>query len=91
MNTEVYIPDYYRVFERVVNGWHLKTGKVFYKKLPIDIDFNDFELLYGISKQQIATELFRVAGGFRWVLSSQLTPQAISLLWAKSSRCKEKT
>lgn len=61
--TEVYMPDYYRVFERVVNGWHLKPSKVFYKKLPLKIDFDDFELLYGISQQQVATQLFRVAGG----------------------------
>ncbi len=61
MGIEVCVPDYYRVFERLVGGWHLKASKFFYKKLSVD--FDDFELLYGISKQQVATELFRINGG----------------------------
>lgn len=61
MSVEVFIPDYYRVFERVVGGWRLKVGKCFYKKLPVDL--NDFELLYGITEPQIAVELFRINGG----------------------------
>jgi hypothetical protein len=61
MSTEVFAPDYYRVFERLVGGWQLKASKFFVKKLPID--FDDFELLYGISKQQVAVELFRINGG----------------------------
>jgi hypothetical protein len=61
MGTEIFAPDYYRVFERVVGGWRLKVGKFFYKKLSVD--FDDFELLYGISKQQVAVELFRINGG----------------------------
>lgn len=36
---------------------------MFYKRLPIAVDFQDFELLYGLSKQQVVTELFRVNGG----------------------------
>ncbi|PHJ59578.1 hypothetical protein VF14_08880 [Nostoc linckia z18] len=63
MDTNVYIPDYYRVIERVAGGWHFKQGKLFHKSLPISIDFNDFELLYSISKQQVAIELFRLEGG----------------------------
>ncbi|WP_234017259.1 hypothetical protein [Nostoc sp. 'Lobaria pulmonaria (5183) cyanobiont'] len=60
MDTNVYHPDYYRVIERVVGGWHFKKGKLFYKHLPISINFDDFELLYGITKQQVAIELFRL-------------------------------
>lgn len=56
-------PDYIRIVERKPGGWLLKTGKMFYKRLPITVDFQDFELLYGISKQQVITELFRINGG----------------------------
>jgi len=56
-------PDYIRVLERKPGGWLLKTGTMFYKRLPIAVDFQDFELLYGISKQQVITELFRLNGG----------------------------
>ncbi|MBW4480736.1 MAG: hypothetical protein KME54_28835 [Tolypothrix brevis GSE-NOS-MK-07-07A] len=63
MDTNIYHPDYYRVIERVPNGWHFKQGKLFHKNLPISIDFNDFELLYGITKQQVALALFRLNNG----------------------------
>ncbi|HAG81728.1 MAG TPA: hypothetical protein DCL61_11305 [Cyanobacteria bacterium UBA12227] len=56
-------PDYIRVVERTSGGWLFKKGKMFYKRSPIAIDFQDFKLLYGISKQQVVTELFRVNGG----------------------------
>lgn len=56
-------PDYIRIVERKPGGWLFKTGKMFYKRLPIAVDFQDEELLYGISKQQVVIELFRVNGG----------------------------
>ena len=59
----VYHPDYIRIVERKPGGWLIKAGELFYKSLPIAIDFQDFELLYGISEQQIAIELFRINGG----------------------------
>ncbi|MCC5640644.1 hypothetical protein LC593_33395 [Nostoc sp. CHAB 5844] len=62
-DTNIYIPDYYRVIERVPGGWHFKEGELFHKRLPISIDFNDFELLYGINKQQVAAELFYLERG----------------------------
>lgn len=60
---DVIHPDYIRIVERKPGGWSLKTGKMFYKRLPIAIDFQDLELLYGVSKQQVAIELFRISGG----------------------------
>lgn len=56
-------PDYIRILERKSGGWLLKTGKMFYERLPLKVDFRDFELLYGISKQQVAINLFRINGG----------------------------
>jgi hypothetical protein len=63
MDTNVYNPDYYRVIERIPGGWHFKEGELFHKRLPISIDFNDFEILYGITKPQVALQLFRLEGG----------------------------
>ncbi|MEH1788858.1 MAG: hypothetical protein V7L23_25580 [Nostoc sp.] len=62
-DTNVYHPDYYRVLERRDGKWFLKLGELFYSKLPFAVDMNDFKLLYGISKQQVAIELFRINGG----------------------------
>lgn len=56
-------PDHIRIVERKPGGWLFKKGEMFYKHLPIAVDFQDFELLYGISKQQVVIELFRVNGG----------------------------
>ncbi len=56
-------PDYIRLVERKAGGWLIKKGEMFYKRLEIEIDFQDFDLLYGISKQQLAVELFRINGG----------------------------
>jgi len=61
--SEVICPDYIRIIERKPGGWALKKGEIFYKRLPIAVNFEDFELLYGISKQQVVTELFRLNGG----------------------------
>ena len=38
-------PDYMRVVERKPGGWLFKTGKMFEKRLPIAVEFQDFELL----------------------------------------------
>lgn len=62
-NSTLIYPDYMRIVERRPRGWLFKKGIMFYKRLPIAIDFQDFELLYGISKQQVVIELFRVNGG----------------------------
>ncbi|MEH2284047.1 MAG: hypothetical protein V7K90_22440 [Nostoc sp.] len=63
MNTIVYHPDYYRIIERVSNGWLFKKGELFHTTLPFAVDMSDFELLYGISKQQVAVELRKINGG----------------------------
>lgn len=42
-----------------------KRGRIFYIKKARSrlTDFDDFELMYGISKQQVVIELFRINGG----------------------------
>lgn len=61
--TTVYHPDYYRVIERVPNGWLFKQYELFYTTLPFPVDMSEFELLYGISKQKVAVELCKINGG----------------------------
>jgi hypothetical protein len=63
MSDSVILPDYMRVLERKPGGWALKNSKVFYNPLPFPIDYDDFKFLYGISKQQVVIELFRLNGG----------------------------
>lgn len=55
-------PDYIRIIERKQEGWLFKAMKPFYTYVP-NIDIQDTEMLYGISKQQIVIELFRINGG----------------------------
>jgi hypothetical protein len=57
-------PDYIRIVERVPEGWMFKKGRLVYKRLPIaSADLDNLELMYGISKQQVTIELFRINGG----------------------------
>ncbi|RUS94951.1 hypothetical protein DSM106972_092020 [Dulcicalothrix desertica PCC 7102] len=60
-DTTVVLPDYIRIIEHKPSGWLFKAMKPFstYK----NVDINNFELLYGINKQQILIELFRTSGG----------------------------
>ncbi len=60
--TSVYLPDYYRVFERVVGGWLMKPCRFFFRYRQT-ADDDDLKLLYDISPQQVAIELFRLNGG----------------------------
>ena len=56
-------PDYIRLIERKVGGWLFKRGKIFYRKRQLFVDFENYDLLYGISKQQVVVELFRINAG----------------------------
>jgi|GEM_PF-6591185 len=60
--TKVYLPDYYRVFERIAGGWLMKPCQFFYRHTLSETNDNDLYLLYGISPQQDAIELFRING-----------------------------
>lgn len=63
-DSKIVHPDYIRLVQRVPGGWLFKQGRLFYKRLPISsTDLDDFELMYGISKQQVTVELFRINGG----------------------------
>jgi hypothetical protein len=57
------LPDYYRIVECRDDRWYFKKVNPFYTRLPIQIDFQDIKLLYGISQQQIVNELFQMKNG----------------------------
>ena len=63
MDSNIYHPDYIRIFERKANKWTIKLGELFYSKIPFRVDMLDFKLLYDITKQEIVIELFRINGG----------------------------
>ncbi|GAA6620217.1 hypothetical protein [Scytonema sp. NUACC26] len=60
-DSKIIHPDYIRIIERKPGCWLFKAMKPFYTYLKVDID--DFEMLYGITQQQILTELFRINSG----------------------------
>lgn len=57
------LPDYYRIVECRNDLWYFKSIKPFHTRVPIQIDFRDIRLLYGISQQQIVNELFQMKKG----------------------------
>ncbi|MBO3459505.1 hypothetical protein G7B40_033610 [Aetokthonos hydrillicola Thurmond2011] len=63
MDTTVYLPDYYRVFERIAGGWLMKPSRFFYRRTTsLKTSDNDLKSLSDISPQQVAIELFRING-----------------------------
>ena len=56
-------PSYIRVIEHKLEGWLFKRSHVFYRKGQFAFDSEDYELLYGISKRQVAIKLFRINAG----------------------------
>ena len=63
LENSVVCPGYIRLIERKVGGWLFKYSEVFYRQGRLAVDREDYELLYGISKQQVAIELFRINAG----------------------------
>lgn len=62
-NPTIIHPDYIYIVERKTDGWWIRKRKPFYQALPAALDLKNFELLYGISKQQVVIEFFRINGG----------------------------
>ena len=63
LENNVIHPSYIRVIERKVEGWLFKRSQIFYRKRQFAVEPEDYELLYGISKQQVVVELFRINAG----------------------------
>lgn len=58
-------PIYYYVVERdaQVGAWKFKKGESFYNPSEKDINYEEKERYFGLTKPKIATELFRINGG----------------------------
>jgi hypothetical protein len=58
-------PLYYYLVERdsVVGSWTFKHGETFYNPSGEPINHVEKERYFGLTKPQIATELFRINGG----------------------------
>ena len=63
LENKVIHPSYIRVIEHKLEGWLFKRSHVFYRKGQFAFDSEDYELLYGISKRQVAIKLFRINAG----------------------------
>ena len=57
-------PQYFYLVERVPEGWDfLWSSKIFYAPEGNRIEPKNREKLYGLNKQKITIELFRINGG----------------------------
>ena len=63
MSSKLIVPDYYRIIECCEGRWFFKAVKPFHTLLPITIDYEDTELLYGISKQQVINQAAQFRSG----------------------------
>lgn len=58
-------PAYYYFVERdsVAGAWNFKYGETFYNPGEEPFNHSEKERYFGLTKRQIATELFRINGG----------------------------
>ncbi len=62
-NTSVVHPLHYLIVNRVGTTWYFKSGEVFYNHRHVEIQAERREERFGLSKSQVAIELFRINGG----------------------------
>lgn len=57
-------PIYYRVIQKINNKWIFKTGnRVFYNPLNLPVSSENLEKWYGLTREKVVIELFRINGG----------------------------
>ena len=56
-------PYYFRILERQADGWALTGMQIFYNHSDRAYNLDDIWADYGITKQELITELFREFGG----------------------------
>ncbi|AFY34212.1 hypothetical protein [Calothrix sp. PCC 7507] len=61
--TSVIHPAHFLIIERRGNAWYFKYGKVFYNCTDKPLPEHERERLFGITKNKIVIELFRISGG----------------------------
>jgi len=61
--TSIIHPLHFQIIQRVGTTWYFKNGGVFYNRTGEHIPESDRERLFGITKNKIVIELFRINGG----------------------------
>lgn len=56
-------PAIFQIIRREGDAWYFKDGKVFYRELGNRSLIEEREREYGLSKEKIVIELFRINGG----------------------------
>lgn len=56
-------PLHFQIIRREGTTWYFKSGSIFYNKDNQPIPEHDRERLFGLTKNQIVTQLFRLQGG----------------------------
>lgn len=64
-NTPLVYPAHFYLVERnaALGGWKFKKGSTFYNPTNLPYNHDEKERYFGLTKPQIATELFRINGG----------------------------
>lgn len=63
MSATIDYPGYIRVVERISEGWNFYSGKVFYRPSGATLNIRNPEPAYGLTKEKVTIELFKVNGG----------------------------
>lgn len=61
--TSIIHPLHFQIIQRVGTTWYFKYGSVFFNRTDKSLPESDRERLFGITKNQIVIELFRINGG----------------------------
>lgn len=56
-------PAIFQIIRREGDAWYFRLGKVFYREPGIYLSAEEREREYGLSKEKIVIELFRINGG----------------------------
>lgn len=56
-------PAYFQIVKRDGGAWHFRYGKVFYRPENVTMELEHREQEYGLTKEKIVIELFRLNAG----------------------------
>ncbi|MCC5616528.1 hypothetical protein LC605_15900 [Nostoc sp. CHAB 5836] len=62
-STSIIHPLHFQIIRREGTTWYFKNGSIFYNRTGEPIPESDRERLFGITKNKIVIELFRINGG----------------------------
>lgn len=56
-------PAYFQIVKREGGAWYFRHGRIFYRGGDAFVDTENREEQYGLTKQKVAIELFRINAG----------------------------